>query len=399
MKSKKEIRLMKTIKLKKLATNRIQKGYPALEEYDFAERTNAQEGDIVRLVDSKNQFVALGYLGDEKKTAGWILSLEDEEITPTFFDRLFRIARKVRTPYYSDDQTTAFRFFNGDGDGLGGLTIDYYEGFYVFTWFSLGIYELRDQIIEAFQMAVPDFNGMYEKNNFKGAKIKSQLIEGEEAPEPLIIKENGIKYATYLNDGWMTGIFLDQRNLRNQIMNEYGMGKTVLNMFSYTGAFSVAAAMGGALKTVNVDVANRSQEKTREQFEINGLNPDDHEIRVMDIYSYLDYAQKHHLKFDLIILDPPTFARTKERTFSVEQDYAELVQESLEVLASGGLLIASTNAWKISRDDFYEMVSEGFDAAGLDGYLVEEYSLPEDFRVNDQYPESSYLKVLVLEKS
>lgn len=387
------------MKIKKLATNRIKKGYPALEEYDFSDKGDAQEGDIVRLVDIKSNFVAIGYLGDEKKTAGWVLSLDDEEITTRFFDRLFRIARTARTAFYSNDQTTAFRFFNGDGDGIGGLTIDYYEGFYVFTWFSQGIYQHRDQILEAFRIAIPDYEGIYEKNNFRTAKIKSQFVEGEQAPKPLLIKENGISYATYLDEGWMTGIFLDQRDVRNRIMNEYGVGKTVLNMFSYTGAFSVAAAMGGAVKTVNIDVANRSKEKTREQFEVNGLDPDVHEIRVMDIYSYLDYAQKHHLQFDLIVVDPPTFARTKVRTFSAEQDYADLVKEFLEVLAPGGILIASTNAWKISRDDFYQMVSEGFDAVGVDGYLLEEHSLPEDFRINDQYPESNYLKVLVLEKT
>lgn len=391
---------MKTIKLKQLATNRILKGYPALEEYDFADKGNAQEGDLVELKGPNNQFVAYGYLGTEKKTAGWVLSLDkEEEINTTFYDRLFRMAQDKRRAFFADDQTTAFRFFNGDGDGLGGLTVEYYEGFYVFTWYSKGLYEYRDQIIQAFKVAVPDFKGIYEKNNFKGSEIKTQHVDGQEAPEPLIIKENGIKYATYLNDGWMTGIFLDQRNVRRRIMNEYGVGRTVLNTFSYTGAFSVAASMGGAIKTVNVDAANRSKEKTREQFEINGLDPDDHEIRVIDVFSYLDYAKKHNLEFDLIVLDPPTFARTKKRTFSVEEDYTELVEEALEVLAPQGILVASTNMWNLSRDDFFEMVSDGFVAAGVDAYLLEEHGLPEDFRINEQYPESDYLKVLVLEKS
>jgi 23S rRNA (cytosine1962-C5)-methyltransferase len=391
---------MKTIKLKQLATNRILKGYPALEEYDFADKGNAKEGDLVELKGPNNKFVAYGYLGDEKKTAGWVLSLDpNEELQTSFYDRLFRIARDNRRVFYNDEQTTAFRFFNGDGDGLGGLTIEYYEGFYVFTWYSKGIYMHRDQILQAFKVAIPDYKGIYEKNNFKGSKIQSQHVDGQEAPEPLVVKENGIRYATYLNEGWMTGIFLDQRNVRRRIMNELGIGRTVLNTFSYTGAFSVAAAMGGALKTVNVDAANRSQEKTREQFEVNGLNPDEHEIRVIDVFSYLDYAKKHDLQFDLIILDPPTFARTKDRTFSVEEDYPELVQEALEVLAPRGILIASTNMWKLSHEDFYELVSEGFDAAGVDGYLLEEHSLPDDFRVNPEYPESKYLKVLVLEKS
>ncbi|MCD8506068.1 MAG: class I SAM-dependent methyltransferase, partial [Alkalibacterium thalassium] len=163
--------------------------------------------------------------------------------------------------------------------------------------------------------------------------------------------------------------------------------------------FSVAAAMGGASKTVNVDVANRSKERTREQFELNGLNPDDHEIRVMDVFDYFDYAKKHQLRFDLIVLDPPTFARTKKRTFSVDKDYTELVKDAVEVLAQNGVLITSTNAWSVSRDDFFEMVNDALEELQVDAYLMDEHDLPDDFAVSRAYPEGHYLKVFVLERT
>lgn len=390
------------LQVKSLAANRIKKGYPALEDYDFKDKHKggASEGDLVKLVDTSNKFVGIGYIGNENKTAGWVLSLDkDEIIDERFFDRLFRIARDKRSAFYADKTTTAFRFFNSDGDGLGGLTIDYYDGYYVFSWYNKGLYSYREKILKAFRIAIPDYKGIYEKSNYPGAKVKSQFVEGEKHEGPHEILENGIRYNVYLNEGWMTGIFLDQRNVRRQIMESWGLGKKVLNTFSYTGAFSVAAAMGGATKTVNVDVANRSKERTVEQFEINGLDPSQHEIRVMDVFDYLDYAQKHQLRFDMIILDPPTFARTKKRTFSVEKDYTELVKEAIEVLAPNGILIASTNSWKISRDDFFEMVSQAFDDENIDAYLMDEYSIPEDYIVNPEYPESNYLKVFVLERT
>lgn len=391
---------MITLEIKSLAANRIRAGYPAIEDFDFKKKLDEKDGELVRLVDSNQRFVAIGYLGSEKKTAGWVLSLEeDEQIDARFFDRLFRIARTKRASFYSDETTTAFRFLNGDGDGIGGLTIDYYDGYYVFSWYNKGLYAHKDLIMKAFKVAVPDFKGIYEKLNYPKASFQSRFVEGKKHDDALIILENGIRYAVYLNDGWMTGIFLDQRNVRGKIMEEWGMGRTVLNTFSYTGAFSVAASMAGAVKTVNVDAANRSKERTREQFEINGLDPDDHEIRVMDVFSYLDYAIKHKLQFDLIILDPPTFARTKKRTFSVEEDYTELVKDAINVLAPNGIIITSTNSWKISRDEFYDMVSQAFNESQVDAYLIDEFGLPEDYKTSDEYPESNYLKVFALKRT
>lgn len=390
---------MKVVKVKSLAANRIKKGYPALESYDFKDRTEAEEGDLIKLVDTAKRFVALGYIGDEKKTAGWVLSLDEKtKINDRFYEDLFRKAMDTRSAFYADDLTTAFRFFNGEGDGLGGLTIDNYDGYYVFSWYSEGIYTFKKTILKAFKAVVPDHIGIYEKLRYPNPPVKSRFVEGKEV-ESVTIKENGIRYKAYLNDGWMTGLFLDQRNVRRRIMEDWGMGRTVLNAFSYTGAFSVSAAMGGALKTVNVDVANRSKERTQEQFELNGLSTDNHEIRVMDVFDYLDYAKKHKLLFDLIVLDPPTFARTKKRTFSVDTDYTELVKDALEVLAPNGILITSTNSWGTSRDDFFEMVNDALEEKDVDAYLMDEQGLPEDFAVSAGYPEGHYLKVFVLERT
>lgn len=389
---------MKDVHLKRLAANRVRKGYPVLSELDFYDKGSATEGDIIRLHDPQKKSIGIGYLGEENRNAGWVLTTKEEEINKAFFLERIATAKEYRQMFFKNEDTTAFRVFNGDGDGIGGLTIDYYDGFYVVSWYNLGIYQFRDMIMDCLRDVFVRAKGIYEKNNFPGAQTKSQHVWGEEAPEPLIVKENGINYATYLNDGWMTGIFFDQRNVRYDIMNRYGVGQTVLNLFSYTGAFSVAATMGGAVKTVNVDVAKRSKALITEQFEVNQLDPNQHEIRVIDVESYLDYAQKHQLKFGLIVIDPPTFAHTDNGTWSVEEDYSRIIANCLNVLEDDGTIIVSTNAWKLSSDDFYEIVEEGFNQAEEDGILVENYGLPEDYKTLDQHPESQYLKVFALKK-
>lgn len=387
---------MKRERLKQLATNRIKKGYPALESGDFLRPEALEEGAFVELIGDNGSFVGIGYIGEENRTAGWVLTTQQETIDTAFFTRILTEAKHLRQALYVDTQTTAFRVFNGEGDGIGGITIDYYNGYYVLSLYNKGIYRFRNELLSAVFEAFDDAEGIYEKNNFPGNTAKSRLIHGTEAPTPHIVMENGIQYATYLNDGWMTGIFLDQRHVRAAIMNQYGIGKRVLNLFSYTGAFSVSAAMGGAIKTVNIDVANRSKELTAEQFEINGLNPDDHEIRVIDVASYLDYAKKHALTFDLIVIDPPTFARSKKGVWRVEDDYEQVIANSLAVLAEDGILIASTNAWMLSADSFYQMIQAGCDQAQHQVEVLETYGLPEDFPTNLHYPDSQYLKVVVL---
>lgn len=196
---------------------------------------------------------------------------------------------------------------NGEGDGLGGLIIDYYDGYYVVSWYSEGIYTFRDEIIAALQK-VANFKGIYEKKRFdtKGKYIEGDdFVAGERGEFPLIVKENGVNFAVYLNDGAMVGVFLDQRNVRKQIRDKYAKGRTVLNMFSYTGAFSVFAALGGASKTTSVDLANRSLSKTIEQFSVNEVDYEAQDIIVEDVFLYFKYAAKKKMKFDMVVLDPP----------------------------------------------------------------------------------------------
>ncbi|WP_112181546.1 MULTISPECIES: class I SAM-dependent rRNA methyltransferase [Paraliobacillus] len=390
------------LKIKDKFVNKFKIGFPHIfKEAILNMEVLDQEGIIVQLVDEKNHFLGRGYYGRQNKGFGWVLTQnENEPIDQQFFDKKIEKALDIRSAYYKDKDTTAFRVFNGEGDGIGGLTIEYYAGFYVVNWYSQGIYLFKELILNSLKNLV-EFKGIYEKKRFDtGGKYleDDDFVAGERGDFPIIIKENGVNFAVYLNDGPMTGIFLDQRQVRKTIRDKYANGKSVLNTFSYTGAFSVFAALGGAEQTTSVDLANRSLPKTIEQFQVNGLDENDHIIRVMDVFNYFKYAVKKNLNFDMVILDPPSFARSKKHTFSASKDYVNLLKEAIAITADQGIIVASTNASGFGMDKFKNFVNQAFKEMDEAYRVIETFSLPDDFKTIKQYKEGDYLKVLFLKK-
>ena len=378
-----------------------QNAYPLISRESIVEWKKIEEGCVVNLVTSKNKFIAKGYYGIQNKGYGWVLSLkEKEKIDRDFFAKKILDAVKYRENLFSNE-TTAYRLLNGEGDGLGGLTIDYFDGYYLLTWYSLGIYEFKSEILEALKSSV-EYKGIYQKKRFDGKgkylEDKNDFITGKEAPESIIVKENNVNFAIHLDDGAMVGVFLDQRHVRKTIRDKYAKGKSVLNTFSYTGAFSVFAALGGASKTTSVDLAKRSLPKTQEQFNVNGIDLQKQEIIVEDVFNYFKYAVRKKLLFDMVVLDPPSFARSKKHTFSASKDYVNLLKEAIQITNRGGVIVASTNAANFSMMTFRDFIFKAFKE--LKGkYKVEEsFSLPEDFRVNPKFKEGDYLKVVFIRK-
>ncbi|KFN01208.1 class I SAM-dependent rRNA methyltransferase [Bacillus clarus] len=391
-----------TIKIKPKFIKEIKSGYPlilkdAIQNLDDVR----EEGAIIKVVDEKNQFIGKGYYGKQNKGYGWILTRkEKEQINQPFFESKIKSALHKRKHFYKSNDTTAFRVVNGEGDGLGGLIIDYYDGYYVISWYSEGIYTFRDEIVAALQK-VANFKGIYEKKRFdtKGKYIEDDdFVAGERGEFPLIVKENGVNFAVYLNDGAMVGVFLDQRNVRKQIRDKYAKGRTVLNMFSYTGAFSVFAAIGGASKTTSVDLANRSLSKTIEQFSVNEIDYEAQDIIVEDVFLYFKYAAKKKMKFDMVVLDPPSFARSKKYTFSAAKDYKNLLKETIAITENNGIIVASTNCSTFDMKKFKCFIDTAFKEMNGKYKILEEHSLPEDFRTIDQFKEGNYLKVVFIEK-
>lgn len=383
---------MKKLTVSRQVATKIKQGQSLLEKQDFDSLPAFDQA--VQLLSGDGQSLGVGYLSEQNKGIGWFVSQELVAFDQDFFKKLFIKAKQYRRSYYADETTTAFRLFNQEGDGFGGFTVDLYGEFVVFSWYNSFVFQIKETILAAFQEAFSEVRGGYEKIRFKGLDYESAHVYGEEAPQEFLILENGVSYQVFLNDGLMTGIFLDQHEVRGSLVEGLAAGKSLLNMFSYTAAFSVAAAMGGAVETTSVDLAKRSRELSEAHFVANGLALDAHRFVVMDVFDYYKYAKRHDLSYDVIVLDPPSFARNKKRTFSVAKDYHRLVSEALEILNPGGTLILSTNAANVTKEKFKKQIEKGFQ--GRKHRYVEEYGLPGDFRWNKKEESSNYLKVFTI---
>ena len=386
---------MNRIRVSKRVEKKLAKGLVLLEASDLTDvHLKDQEVEVYR---QEGTFLGTAYLSQQNKGLGWFVSTDKVTFNQAFFETLFRQAKEKRKAYYQDDLTTAFRLFNQEGDGFGGLTVDLYGDYAVFSWYNSYVYQIRKVISEAFRQVFPEVLGAYEKIRFKGLDYESAHVYGQEAPDFFTVLENGVLYQVFMNDGLMTGIFLDQHEVRGSLVDGLAMGKSLLNMFSYTAAFSVAAAMGGSSQTTSVDLAKRSRELSQAHFQANGISTDDHRFIVMDVFEYFKYAKRKGLTYDVIVLDPPSFARNKKQTFSVAKDYHKLISQSLEILNPEGIIIASTNAANVSRQKFTEQIDKGF--AGRSYQILNKYGLPADFAYNKKDESSNYLKVISMKVS
>jgi 23S rRNA (cytosine1962-C5)-methyltransferase len=379
----------------------INNTYPLLLADSIKESTeDFTEGDLLRLIDTNGQYMGTAYYGNQNKGIGWVLTRKEKDVIDAkFFEKKIRAAAEKRENFFTSEDTSAFRVFNGEGDGIGGLTIDFFNGFYMVSWYSEGMYSFREDVYAGLKAAV-NTRGIYEKLRFNtnGQYVdQDDYVSGEKGEFPLIIQENGMNYAVNLNDGAMTGIFLDQRNVRKTLRDKYAANKTVLNTFSYTGAFSVAAAHGGAISTTSVDLAKRSLPMTIEQFAVSGLDYEAQDIKVMNVFDYFSYAKRHDLKFDVVVLDPPSFARTKKMTFSTAKDYPKLLKDALAITADDGIIVASTNNASFNMKKFKQFIDKAFTETKTKYTILETHQLPEDFAVPHNFPEFNYLKVVFIQ--
>lgn len=314
----------------------------------------------------------------------------------------------LREAFIDSKQTTAYRRVHGAGDGRPGWYVD-----------RLGDFMLASRVGADADPAVPEWllklaqeggvRGIYRRRldrQVRGAEPESvspKLAWGEPAPEEFEILENGLRYRLSFAEGYSVGLFLDQRDNRRRLLANWigpefpvrpgGLGgATVLNVFSYTCGFSVAAASAGAAVT-SLDLSRKYLDWGRRNLEANGIDPAGHDFIYGDAFDWMRRLAKKGRRFDLVLLDPPTFSQSKERgVFRVETDYAELVHTAAGVLAPGGVLFASTNAARLEPEPWLDMVNAGLSSVGRGAERSLFIPQPPDFPTNRDEP--GYLKTV-----
>jgi 23S rRNA (cytosine1962-C5)-methyltransferase len=287
----------------------------------------------------------------------------------------------------ASDATTAFRLVSESGDGVPGVAVDVYGEHLVVHLHDTPLSEAA--ILDALEGLRP--RGVYLKRRPKKAQDLSKKdleahapsapLRGEPAPEPLVVRELGVPYAVRLGDGMSTGLFLDQRENRRRV-RERAAGRSVLNLFSYTCAFTVAAAVGGASRTLSVDASSRALERGRENLALSGHEGPSHRFVAADVFDVLARLGKRGERFDLVCVDPPTFSTTKRTRWTSGKDWAGLFAKVLAVLAAGGAVLATSNDRRMTQGAFRAYARAGAEEAAVPLARVVDLPEPLDFRAH-----------------
>ncbi|HEX9306450.1 MAG TPA: class I SAM-dependent rRNA methyltransferase [Anaeromyxobacter sp.] len=360
-------------------------------------------GAIVDVTDD-GRFVARGYFDPLSAITVRILTREPAEAVDEAFWRR-RVARAVALRRELVHGTTGFRLVHGEGDGLPGVIADRYGAFAVVKLYSAGLGPHRAAIVDALRAEAPGLEGIYGRDEIprdddeeEGGAPAGRVLWGAEPPERIEIDEHGMKVLVDVRKGQKTGHFLDQRENRRMV-RELARGRPeALNLFSYTGGFSVAAALGGARHVVSVDVDRDAIALARDNFRANGLDAADHAFASEDAFELLARYKREGRRFDLVVCDPPAFAKSQRAVDAAIAGYASLNRAALAVLAPGGLLVTASCSARVSAEQFADAVKEAAFKGRIDLQLVQETRQPPDHPVSLQFREGRYLKCLVLRR-
>jgi 23S rRNA (cytosine1962-C5)-methyltransferase len=286
-------------------------------------------------------------------------------------------------------QTSAFRWLFGEGDGLPGITVDLYGGFAIVVTYADSLQCLLPDLVTALRQTT-SLSGIAHKS--RGEALTN--LWGRLPPRELVIEERGVRLHADLHEGQKTGLFLDHRDNR-QYIRELASEISVLNLFAYTGAFSLSAALGRASRVTSVDAAAPSMARAQDNFRLNGLATDSHEFVVSDVFEFLDCAGRERQRYELVICDPPSFAKSKEQVENAKKAYVRLNAGGMLVTKRGGLYAAASCTAPIGPEEFRETLREAAEAAKCRLQIIHEAGQAPDHPVMAHHPEGRYLKFIV----
>jgi 23S rRNA (cytosine1962-C5)-methyltransferase len=312
----------------------------------------------------------------------------------------------MRQAHADTGDTDAFRLVNGEGDNLPGLTVDRYGEYLLLQLYCSGWQDHLRLVVRVLEDLLHP-TGIYAKSRpqktreleaMGNTKKHGRLITGAPAPRPLQVRENGLNFLVDLEQGLNTGLFLDQRRNRRDLMAR-ARGKRMLNLFAHTAAFSVAAVAAGGIEVTSVDASPAYTEWGMANFGANRLNPKRHRFIVGDCLSVLHDLSSRGKSYDIILMDTPSFSTTSSSRFTTRGGTADLISAALPLLPAGGLFIASSNHQKVDVADYLKELRRGALLAGSGLQVISLAGQPEDFPYPVTFPEGRYLKYAVCVKT
>jgi 23S rRNA (cytosine1962-C5)-methyltransferase len=363
----------------------------------------AEDGNWAKVLDSGGKILGYGHYQKGTITVR-ILSFNEPVPDSTFWHKKIEKAFQQRliTGVLSD-HTNAFRLIHGEGDGLPGLIVDIYNGVAVLQAHSTGMHLDRDEIAQAIKTVLGDaitmiyyksqstLQGLKQNEYLAGTK---EIAENDEAQGKAghVILEHGHPFLVDWETGQKTGFFLDQRENR-KLLGEFSKGKTLLNTFCYTGGFSVYALKAGAKLVHSVDASEKAVDMTKKNIELNGFSSEEHASFVADTFEYLKGKKDF---YDLIVLDPPAFAKHKDARHQAMKGYQRLNAEAMTVIRPGGIIFTFSCSQVVDRQLFYDTVVSAAIQTGRTIKVLDQLSQPADHPVSVYHSEGDYLKGLVL---
>jgi len=361
---------------------------------------NPAEGDLVEVLDTNRKFLAIGHY-QIGSIAVRVVSFENIPVDNDFWSNKIKkaYAMRVSLGLVAQERNNTFRLIHGEGDSLPGLIVDVYDDTAVMQAHSVGMHEIRQILAESIVKNVPQVKNVYYKSETTlpfNAPITPEdgYLIGKETTDLSAI-ENGLKFHVDWLRGQKTGFFIDQRENRS-LLEKYSSGKSVLNMFCYTGGFSVYALRGGAQLVHSVDSSAKAIDLTDKNVEANFPNDPRHTSYDEDAFKFLNNLEHNEQKYDLIILDPPAFAKHREAIRNALKGYKRLNAKAFEQIKPGGILFTFSCSQVITKDQFRLAVFSAAAESKRNVRILHQLSQPADHPINIYHPEGEYLKGLVL---
>lgn len=383
----------------------------AIASINAGTKGKPEAGDTVRVLSAGGEVLGKAAWSPESQIRARMWTF-DAASTPELVDEALiekRIQRAInRRQSLRSDERTALRLIYGESDGLPGLVVDQYGDFLSCQFLTVGIERWRDTVVSALVSALQSetgagCRGIYERSDVavrkhEGLKEQAGLIWGEEPPEQIVIQEHGRKYQVNIAGGHKTGYYLDQYDNRQwvqQLCARQGQNWRVLNCFSYTGGFGIAALAGGVRQVINVDASEPALHSAAANVALNGFT-DSQSVQVQaNVFEYLRELRQQNEQFDLIILDPPKFADTRHQFKKAARAYKDIAMQAAHLLSPGGYLINFSCSGAIDMALFQKITADGLLDAGRQGAITGFLSQSEDHPVALAFPEARYLKGLV----